>query len=174
VTGGRFIDASKRIIRIAEWGAKYASSQIDICIQKIDEEANINSLITLKNKRVEPKTKIANISQAIIKSKSEDQLIIKQLELQDIIATIYPEVKYEGRDLTDYEPHFRMLTLAKLISGYKRISINAYNAAQTISNIIIFRTYVTATLPEGDIHQKAVNKLREYTKITQHFNTEKR
>jgi len=174
VAGERVIDARKRIIRIAEWGAKYAGSQIDFCIQKIDEEANINSLIALKNKGIDPKTKIANIRQAIIKSKSEDQLIIKQLELQDIIATIYPEVKYEGRHLTDYEPHFRMLTLAKLISGYKKISLDAYDKSATIMNILTFRTYVSATLPENDIHQKATKLLREYLQISQPFNTKKR
>lgn len=168
---GKTIDVPKRIIKIAEWGARYAYEQINCSLEDIETEANINALISLKNRGYDAEKNIKRDTKFILNATNENQVTIKQLNLQDIVASIYPEVKYEGRRLKDYEPNIRMNALVKLISGYKRISLNAYDKTKNIIDIIRFRMYIIATLPENDIHLKAANKLREYT---QPFNTEKR
>lgn len=168
---GNTIDIPKRIIKIAEWGAKYTYQQINCSLDDIETEANINALISLKNRGYDAEKNIKRDTTLILKATSESQVTIRQLSLQDIIASIYPEVKYEGRKLKDYEPNIRMNALIRLISGYKIISLNAYDKTKNMIYIPNFRTYIMATLPENDIHLKAANKLREYT---QPFNTEKR
>lgn len=173
MTRGKTIDLTKRIIRVAEWGANYSHNQFNFCLQNIEQEANISAIISLKNKNIDPKEHIDRWAKSILKSTSDNQITLRQTQLQNIIESVYPEVKYQGRELKDYEPHHRMIALAKLLGGYKKISLNAYDKSQNILNILTFRSYVMATLPEDDIHQKAASLLREYLQISQPFNTAK-
>jgi len=173
VARGKTVDLTRRVVKVAEWGVKYAYGQINYCLQNIEQEANISAIISLKNKNIDPKEHIDRWAKSILKSTSDNQITLRQTQLQNIIESVYPEVKYQGRELKDYEPYNRMIALAKLIGGYKKISLNAYDKSQNILNILTFRSYVMATLPEDDIHQRAASLLREYLQISQPFNTAK-
>jgi hypothetical protein len=166
VAGEKVIDTQKRIIRIAEWGAKYSYNQISEALENIDHEANISSLVALKNKNCDPKKNIQRDIKIILNTTNLNEVMVRQMTLQDMISSVYPEVKYYGRELKDYEPYARMNALVKLISGYKKISLNAYDKSATILNVLTFRSYVSATLPENDIHQKATKLLRENIQIS--------
>lgn len=167
------INAPKRIIRICSWGANYTYRQIEECIAKIEEEANINAIIAMKNRGQNPEKQIINAARTILKTSNEQTIAISQTLLKDIVQSIYPEVKYQQRELKNYEPHERMTALANILTGYKLISLSAYDKTKNILDILKFRTYISTILDENSIHYKAANKLREYLQISQPFNTSK-
>lgn len=163
---GKTIDSRKRIMRISEWAAGYTASQLEHAIENIDQEANINAIISLTNRHGDAKKQFLTAINGIRKAYEHNGAVIAHLKLQDLIAQCYPEVRMKDGKHQEYEPYTQMTTLNRLITGYKLISINAYDITKSIPEIIKLRTYAILTLPEDDIHRKATDKLREYSKTS--------
>lgn len=163
---GKTINSQRRIIRITDWAIGYTASQLEQSLENIDQEANINAIISLTNRRGDVKKQFLTAINGIRKAPDQDGIYFSHLLLKDLIAQCYPEVRMKDGKHQDYEPYTQMTTLNELITRYKLISVNAYDKPRLIAEIIKLRTYAILTLPEGDVHRKATDKLREYSKTT--------